>query len=220
MRPSHYHYLKRMWTRQLYNRKQRKPKNKSFITAPFRFLLWIYTFPFKLILYPISLLCQKSNVTFKGCAMFFLEFIGVSFVLGLCIYVVSNFFYLFGIGPIILIFLLPIFIFARKKLNNPNCEPYNTEIEDKIIIDEKAPVDASDSTVDTIPIKNSLKQPEAKIDLNDKANYQINKPSLSKKPITAEMSTYDIERYAIMCNAHLEHQDEMAQYKEPKEEEL
>ena len=54
MRPSQYHYLKRMWTRNLYYRSRHKKKRKSVLLLCGKGLWKFYTFPIKMIIYPFK----------------------------------------------------------------------------------------------------------------------------------------------------------------------
>ena len=51
-----------------------------------------------------------------------------------------------------------------------------------------------------------------RLEIRDSTCSTAKKPSSELSAINKEMSDYDIERYAVMCNAYLEHQDEMEQY--------
>lgn len=177
MRPSHYHYLKRIWTR-----KPSKKKGNSLLLFPFKTVL----FPYKVSLnfskwsarkmqnlsnklpeldssYTRINTKHKSTHTKVG---------GIFLVIwGIVMLLISGFGFLTCDLPALLVFIL---------------------ISLSIIIIILGRLEIRDSTCST------AKKPSSELSaINTSAK---------------EMSDYDIERYAVMCNAYLEHQDEMEQY--------
>lgn len=121
MRPSQYHYIKRMWVRSSYKRKE---KRKRILLLPFRLFYNLYSFPFRLMAYPFKssrkIKIYKNDMSteiIKG----ILGGVSILFITFLILYCIQNFFYLFGYGPLILFMIfLSIFIYfkwAKKEVD-------------------------------------------------------------------------------------------------------
>ena len=114
MRPSQYHYIKRMWVRSSYKRKE---KRKHILLLPFRLVYNFYSFPFRLMVYPFkssrkikTYKNDMSTETIKG----ILGGVSILLITFLILYCIQNFFYLFGYGPLILFMIfLSIFIYCK-----------------------------------------------------------------------------------------------------------
>lgn len=224
MRPSQYHYIKRMWVRSSYKRKE---KRKHILLLPFRLFYNLYSFPFILMAYPFKssrkIKTYKNNMsteTIKG----ILGGISILFIIFLILYCIQNFFYLFGYGPLILfVIFLSIFIYCKwaKK------EIY--ELPEEILEHIKTLAEIVNTTKDEDIFETSLN--EIKIELNKLVSYEKSGclgpefcPSKDLEKITAneqltrkrfeERKKFDVEQYAKMCNSYIEHQEEMEQYKD------
>lgn len=100
MRPSQYHYIKRMWVRSSYKRKE---KTKHILLLPFRLFYNLYSFPFRLIAYLFKssrkIKIYKNDMSteiIKG----ILGGVSILFITFLILYCIQNFFYLFGYGTV------------------------------------------------------------------------------------------------------------------------
>lgn len=207
MRPSHYHYLKRMWTRYFYNRSRYKKQHKSILLAPLRFLIWFCTLPFKIVFfYPfmiIKKLFTHNYKTTKGCSTLFVKSFKYLMIICFIVYILDNFFYLFGYGPFILLF-----IFLIMGLLGYRITKKKTAVFDEFNLKDTADVIPNDRNVESSstdsPINSNVAITSTSIDSIDFTTR--------KKRNESHMSSYDIERYAIMCNAYIEHKEEMEQY--------
>lgn len=224
MRPSQYHYIKRMWVRSSYKRKE---KRKHILLLPFRLVYNFYSFPFRLMVYPFkssrkikTYRNDMSTETIKG----ILGGVSILLITFLILYCIQNFFYLFGYGPLILfIIFLSIFIYckwAKKEID---------ELPETILEHIKSLAEIINTTKDEDIFETSLN--EIKIELNKLVPYEKSGflgpefcPSNDLEKIIAneqltirrfeERKKFDVEQYAKMCNAYIEHQEDMEQYKD------
>ena len=206
MKPSHYHYIKRMWVRNSY--KRRNEKKKSLLTLPFRMIIFPYSVTFKTLRFggrkanqlanalpKISITNNKSRPHLYGSKdahpktdAYLMIVLGIdAAIIGLATLALDIFF----IFSLIIIFAASlIFFFGCCKLKGLSEEQPKPEIQEM-----------SPSSVDDIGPAEILEEYTP-----DKFTSQNNSRT--------KMSSYEIERYAVMCNAYLEHEEEMEQYSE------
>lgn len=213
-----------MWVRSSYKRKE---KRKHILLLPFRLVYNFYSFPFRLMVYPFkssrkikTYKNDMSTETIKG----ILGGVSILLITFLILYCIQNFFYLFGYGPLILFMIfLSIFIYckwAKKEID---------ELPETILEHIKSLAEIINTTKDEDIFETSLN--EIKIELNKLVPYEKSGflgpefcPSNDLEKIIAnEQSTrrrfeerkkFDVEQYAKMCNAYIEHQEDMEQYKD------
>ncbi|MGI5947878.1 MAG: hypothetical protein ACOX8K_10825 [Lachnospiraceae bacterium] len=204
MKPSHYHYIKRMWVRNSY--KRRNEKKKSLLTLPFRMIIFPYSVTFKTLRFgvrkanqlanalpEISITNNKSRPHLYGSKdahpkidAYLMIVLGIDMaIIGLATLALDTFF----IFSLIIIFAASlIFFFGCFKLKSLSEEQPKSETQEINLpsIDDIKPTE--------IPNEH----------MPDKITSQNNSRT--------KMSRYEIERYAVMCNAYLEHEEEMEQY--------
>lgn len=66
--------------------------------------------------------------------------------------------------------------------------------------------------LDLLKLDSTRKMEEKKKETFQKKEFIPNLEK-SKTPKSQKRNTLDVERYAVMCNAYLEHEEEMEQYK-------
>ena len=192
MRPSQYHYIKRMWTRYLYNRSSRKRKRSNIFSEIFRFAIILAFWP----LMVSAFICHKIFTFISGIGMkHFFKICGflllADMVLSLLSNIAKNFSGFVKIGIIVAVLAI-ILYFVRLKFSRISSNTNENVFSEK-----------QDGEIEKYPKSDTYNAGKG---LGEIENREKN---ISKSCD----SQYDIFKYAIMCNAYLEHQDEMEQYR-------
>lgn len=189
MRPSQYHYLKRMWTRYFYRKSLQKEKHANILFMPFLLIFRFYkiVFFYPLIIFK-KIFIQNPKIG-KGCITLSLKFFAVLLAISIVFYLIEKFFYLFGYAPLVLLFLF-LAIMLVKQLR---------EKRKKNIFQDK-----NNTISEETAVRSDCLILEKEKQLDDSSCSKLQQKNMSK---------YEVERYAIMCNAYIEKQEEMKQYK-------
>lgn len=223
MRPSQYHYIKRMWARYFYKRSMYKKKHGGIFFNIFKWMMILAFWPFVMVALIFMAISNTIGIKrfFKFCGIAFIVFSILSFIY----YGINNFFKLFGIGPIIAIILVVVFVFIWFKFIKKDLKSNKNDVVDhQNIIDEKPNVDQNEklhttkickeSKPDASEVRSLNKPEEKEAELWNNLDIQENSENIVKVP--DKKDDFDVYKYAIMCNAYLEHQEEMEQYREEK----
>lgn len=241
MKPSNYHYIKRMCVRNLY----KKRKRKSIFTLPFRMILFPYKISFNGARSAYNLgkaLSKNKNQSLYGnkfnhsersilgyerhkridCFMFFI--ISITIIGAVCCFSMDlklkDYIFLF-----ITYFLIFCWIFYRvtsRKIDINKELKKAKDLSDKI----NTTTNEYEFEKSMTEIKETLKNlskyekygyftdstPSDDLKRIEKDEKIIREKFNERNP-NRKMSKYEIERYAMMCNAYLDRQDEMELYK-------
>lgn len=230
MRPSQYHYLKRMWTRYFYNKNQRKQR-KSILTLPFRLLHLAYAAPFKVFTAPFKAFSNSAEKRgrAKKILKYFLSIAMIIFIFRITVFLINNFFDICGIGIVVTFLLTIAFAFVLIYIKDVKSKSGQIKKTETLISDigkdafsndvnEPPKVLLSESplgeTRENVFLSHPKDNIEKHINMAQTNSLKGNAdPSCQKYKENKKISKYELERYAIMCNAHLEHQDEMDLYR-------
>ena len=197
MRPSQYHYIKRMWVRYFYNKQRKRQKRKSLFNRIFRLIIWLYVTPLKIIASPfifIANLIRKKCANIKLIAILAYLFAG-AIIFQFLKYLLINFDNIWGIGifaSLALTVVLWEVLHYSRKIKQQNKD------DDLSVNDEKLSVNDEDFSV-------TPENPNPQ-------NIYAEKDKVNNSQENSHQKEFDLLKFAIECNAKLEHDEEMLKY--------